>query len=113
MVGIQPATCKYPSPYCEWERNTPTERCKLRTFQAIIQNHTAWLNSRKSRKHLMDYMNCEAMPCSTLPSKGFVIDKFGVPILHVMLGIVNKSIDEYEVKVPSVSFMECLCIRLR
>ena len=109
MVGIQTASSSYPSPFCDFKKGSTQETFPLRTFESIRENNLAWIKSRKPRRCLPEFKSCSGQPCSTLPEKGYVIDEFGVPTMHVTMGLVNKTVSTMEQQVPEVCALISIC----
>ena len=98
LVGKSAGKPKFGCPFCS--ACTPyTENGNLYTMQDIVNLHNAYTEAGSKAKTQQLYQNFTNHPLITsLPDK-LIIEMLAVPELHLLLGVVNKLMDEIESQV--------------
>ena len=93
LAGIQSHSSTFPCIYCEgtspWKKGG-----KRRTLGSIRALSQAFQNSGQPWNKAKNYKNCVNLPLIPGEDEEFLLDLVPPPELHIMLGVVNKLLDE-------------------
>ena len=94
-LNLMTHSARHPCPWCHWIKGYAATDFQLRTFEEIRYWYLKWSEETGSdESKLKSYYNCKGVPLSIFPDFGCVLDFIPLPELHLMLGLVNKLVDE-------------------
>ena len=94
-LNLMTHSARHPCPWCHWIKGVAATNFQLRTFEDIRSHYLKWFEETDGDEtKLKNYFNCKGVPLTIFPGFGLVIDYIPLPELHLMLGLVNKLVDE-------------------
>ena len=88
-LGLMPHSSRHPCFGCNWINGSEEHNCELRTFEGIVLNYLAWIQSGGDPKDLKSFFNCRSKPLGIFPSSGTVALCVPPPTLHLEIGLIN------------------------
>ena len=94
-LNLMTHSARHPCPSCHWVKGDVSTESQLRTFEGIRSYYLKWFEETGGDEtKLKDYFNCRGVPLPIFPETGLVCDHLPIPELHVMMGCVNKLVEE-------------------
>ena len=104
LCGIGCAASTYPCPFCLWKYGDEFKRATLRTFQMIMDQYQAWMDSGGKDRDIKNFFNCKNLPLAVYTDPEIlVLAVFCLPVLHILQGIVNTLFRAIEKFFPGIT----------